>query len=60
MVGVSSLQEGWYMRLIGWAMVVCCLGEEDGGRGDGGGEMLCEKNVCSHLSIFTDNFESIF
>ena len=26
----TSLQ-GWYMRLIGWAMVVCCLGEEDGG-----------------------------
>ena len=48
------------MRLIGWAMVVCCLGEEDGGRGEGGGEMFCEKNVCSHFSLLTDNFETIF
>ena len=44
--GVSSLQVGWYMSLIWLAMVVCCFVEEDGDRGDGVGEMLCEKNVC--------------
>ena len=50
------------MWLIGWAMVVCCWEEEDGGRREGGGETLCEseKNVCSHFSVFTDNFKTIF
>ena len=32
--------------------MVGCLGEEDGGRGEGGGEMLCEKNVCIPASGF--------
>ena len=40
--------------------MVSYLGKDDGGRGEGGGEMLCEKNVCSHFSVFTDNFETIF
>ena len=42
---------GGYMWLIGWAIVVGCLGEEDGGRGEGG-EMLCEKNLCIPASGF--------
>ena len=40
------------MWLIGWAIVVGCLGEEDGGRGEGGEEMLCEKNLCIPASGF--------
>ena len=40
------------MWLIGWAIVVGCLGEEDGGRGEGGEEMLCETNLCIPASGF--------
>ena len=32
--------------------MVGCLGEEDRGRGEGGGEMLCEKNVFIPASGF--------
>ena len=48
------------MWLIGWAMMVGCLGEEDGGRDVGREEMLCEKNVCSHFTVFTNNDGTIF
>ena len=31
---------------------VGCLGQEDGGRGEREGEMLCEKNVCFPVAGF--------
>ena len=42
--------------------MVSHLGEEDGGGlgGEGGGELLYGKNVCSYSSVFTTEHFSLF